>query len=317
MSNHINSVLLVGAGPMAISYAQVLKALGIPFSVAGRSEKSAAVFQEQTGIRVHTGGLEAFIQKNGSPSRAIVATGVEALEVNTLLLLESGCHDILVEKPGALNDSGIMKIADLSAQKKAQVYIAYNRRFYSSVNKAQQMIEEDGGLRDIYFEFTEWGHVIEPLEKAPGVKEHWFLANSTHVVDLAFHLAGWPDDWKCWTADGSTWHPAATRFAGSGITNKSVMFTYHADWEGPGRWGIELVTNKRRFYLRPLEQLFVQKKGSVSIEPVDLDDKADKEFKPGLKKQIESWLMGDPGMLCNINEQLHAMKYYYKMVGYK
>ena len=33
---------------------------------------------------------------------------------------------------------------------------------------------------------------IEKLNKVPGIKENWFLGNSTHVVDLAFYLGGKP-----------------------------------------------------------------------------------------------------------------------------
>ena len=41
------------------------------------------------------------------------------------------------------------------------------------------------------FEFTEWSHNIR-LKLNQQVKESWFLANSTHVVDLVFHLIGLP-----------------------------------------------------------------------------------------------------------------------------
>ena len=70
----------------------------------------------------------------------------------------------------------------------AKVLIAYNRRFYSSVEKAREIITEDGGIQSCIFEFTEWAHKIIALSKANGVKEHWFLGNSSHVIDLVFHF---------------------------------------------------------------------------------------------------------------------------------
>ena len=42
----------------------------------------------------------------------------------------------------------------------------------------KEIIAEDNGVTSFNFEFTEWSHEIEKLEKAPGVKENWFLANS-------------------------------------------------------------------------------------------------------------------------------------------
>ena len=175
----------------------------------------------------------------------------EALVQTTMDLLNYGIENILVEKPAVLNKEEIEKVAQLSKEKKANVFVAYNRRFYASVIEAQKLIEEDGGLQSMHFEFTEWAHKIEPLEKAPGVKENWFFANSTHVVDLAFFLAGRPVDWKAFSKPGKlTWHNK-TNFAGAGITEKGVLFSYLSNWESAGRWGLELLTEKRRIYLKP------------------------------------------------------------------
>ena len=57
MSLNIDQVIIVGAGPMAVSYAQVLRSASIPAKIIGRSESSAAKCSEQTGIRVVTGGV--------------------------------------------------------------------------------------------------------------------------------------------------------------------------------------------------------------------------------------------------------------------
>jgi hypothetical protein len=178
------------------------------------------------------------------------------------------------------------------------------------------MIESDGGLRAVYFEFTEWAHVIAPLKKAEGVKENWFLANSTHVADLAFHFAGLPKNWKTYTAGGTNWHPAASRFVGSGITENGIFFNYGADWEAPGRWGVELLTANRRLILRPMEQLRVQVKGSVAIEEVQPSDKLDIEFKPGLYEQVRSWVINEKQNACSLEHQLNAIPFYEQMANY-
>ena len=316
MSLNIDQVIIVGAGPMAVSYAQVLRSASIPAKIIGRSESSAAKCSEQTGIRVVTGGLRSYLNDFQAPLHAIIATGVDSLEENTIMLLESGCKNILVEKPGALNKDGLKRLLNATRQYNGNVYIAYNRRFYASVNKARPIIEEDGGLREVYFEFTEWSHIIESLPKEAAVKSHWFLANSTHVVDLAFHFAGLPSNWQGYVSGGNSWHNAATRFVGSGITSKDVLFTYQADWEGPGRWGLELVTKKRRLFLRPLEQLSVQESGSVTIQKLELDDEKDTTFKPGLYAQVMAWLNKNEEHLCSAEEQWNAMDIYYKMAGY-
>src|SRR5438067_8963863 len=232
MSRNVD-LILVGAGPMAISYSQVLREKNIVFDVIGRGEISAKQFEEKTSIRPFI-GLQEYLQSNSIPKDAIVATGVDTLAFCTEILISAEIKNILLDKPVALITEQLNSLHQLADTKKARVLIAYNRRSYASTTKARQMIEEDGGLREIYFEFTEWADVVESSNKLAAVKKKWFLANSTHVVDLAFHFAGLPRQWSHFTSGGSDWHPSATRFAGSGVTERDVLFTYNADWESAG-----------------------------------------------------------------------------------
>ena len=166
------------------------------------------------------------------------------------------------------------------------------------------MIEEDGGLQTMHFEFTEWAHKIEPLTKALGVKENWFFANSTHVVNLAFFVGGLPENWNAYSKKGTlAWH-AKSSFAGAGITEKGVLFSYISNWESAGRWGIEFMTKQRRIYLKPLEKIGVQQKGSMVITEHIFDDSIDLNFKAGLFKQTIAFLENDNSKLISINEHL-------------
>lgn len=301
---------------MAQDYAKVLSDIGQSFEVIGRNAPSAEKFESATGHPVHQGGLSNALKGSSAPEQAIVAVSVEHLAGVAIELIEAGTRRILIEKPGGLNKHEIGALQQAAAKHKADVLIAYNRRFYASTALAKVLIAEDGGANSCNFEFTEWSHVIAPLTKGPGVKEAWFLANSTHVVDLAFHLCGYPRDWKGWHGGALSWHPSAARFCGSGVTEQEVFFSYQADWEAPGRWGVEVLTRKRRFIFRPMEQLQVVQLGSVKVESVELDDKLDKEFKPGLYKQTKSFLERDDRLFCTIDEQLRHCAIYNEMAGY-
>ncbi|KAF0165449.1 MAG: Myo-inositol 2-dehydrogenase [Rhodocyclaceae bacterium] len=310
------SLWLIGAGVMAQDYVKVLNALDLEYSVIGRSTASAEKFESATGRPARQGGLSAALRALDAPERAIVAVGVEQLADTAIELIEAGTRRILVEKPGGLNTAQVSELAQVATRHGAEVLIAYNRRFYASAATARRMIVEDGGATSCSFEFTEWSHVIAPLTKGPGVKEVWFLANSTHVVDLAFHLCGFPAGWSAWYGGSLSWHPSAARFCGSGITEKGVLFSYQADWEAPGRWGVEVLTRKRRFVFRPMEQLQVILLGSVKAESVELDDRLDKEFKPGLYMQTKAFLDGDDSLFCSADEQLQHCAIYDRMAGY-
>ncbi|NVO08507.1 MAG: gfo/Idh/MocA family oxidoreductase [Bacteroidales bacterium] len=310
-------IWLIGAGPMAIEYATVLKAQQTPFITIGRGTQSATTFYDKTGLEVVPGGLEAFLKtKPVIPPKVIVATGVETLFQNCLELIESGVKEILCEKPGGLNALQVKNLSEKAEQNSVKIYLAYNRRFYSSVKKAKEIILKDGGVSSFNFEFTEWAHVISPLVKAEGIKENWFLANSTHVVDLAFYLGGKPKEICCFNAGGLAWHPAASIFTGAGISVEGTLFNYQANWEAPGRWAVEILTKNHRLYFKPMEKLQIQKTGSVQVEFVELDDSLDINFKPGLYLQTEAFLKNDFTEFISIHEQLSLMPIYNKMAGY-
>ena len=306
---------------MAEDYARVLKALDSPFKVIGRGENSAIEFKTALGIPVQTGGVEKALQNESPPITAIVAVGVEQLASVTTQLLQAGTKSILLEKPGGMNLEELQQL-HLTAQSQQSepypdVWLAYNRRYYESTRKAREIILADGGATSCHFELTEWSHKIRELEDKKDIKAVWFLANSTHVVDLAFHLCGWPKEWQSWSSGSLDWHPASARFSGAGITDQNVLFSYFADWEAPGRWGVEVMTRKNRLILRPMEQLQVTPLGSVKVESVPLEDKLDQDFKPGLYRQVEAFLRQDTTHFCTLEEQVKHAGFYEKMAGYK
>ena len=310
------NIWLIGAGQMAVDYHKVLNDLKVPYMVVGRGESSAKSFSIKTGIKPFVGGLKTFLSKNPKQcTHAIVAVGVEKLAETTFQLLRYGIKNILVEKPAGLNKEEIESVAKLTIEKDANVFVAYNRRFYASVLKAKEIIEMDGGVTSFNFEFTEWSHAIEKLEKAPGVKENWFLANSTHVVDLAFYLGGQPSEISTYVGGGLNWHPSASIFAGAGVSEKGALFSYKANWESAGRWGVEILTKKHRLVFHPLEKLQIQKIGSIQINFFNLDDGLDENFKPGLFRELEHFLKKDIKYLCSIYEQSINLEFYKKIIG--
>lgn len=313
MSNHVNNVLLVGTGRMAEQYAKVLSAMNIPFTVVGRSEKSCQQFTEKTNIRAISGGVGNDLLQNERINYAIVAVSVNQLAPVTLTLLKQGVRHILVEKPGGLINE-LKHLCEETKRSNANVYVAYNRRFYSSVRKAQQMIKDDGGLTSFTFSFTERSYLIENSLQPQEVKEQWFLANSTHVVDLAFFLGGKPINLYSFTKGSLSWHPRASVFSGAGMTENDVLFAYHANWSSPGNWGVNLFTNKHRLILEPLEQLKVQKLGKNEITEVRSDDEYDQLYKPGLYLQVQSFLSPTPKNLKSIFEQYEEVYTIYEQI---
>jgi predicted dehydrogenase len=198
-------VLLVGSGQMAYEYWKVLDALGCHVTVAGRGLDSAKLFHEKTGTMPLLKPLGEIINSE-TINFAIVATSVENLAPVCIDLLQLQVKNILLEKPGALYKKDLDCIYSLSNQFHANVLIAYNRRFYESVLQAKEIIRDDGGILSAHFDFTEWSHQIIDLPISHEVKQRWFLANSSHIVDLVWHLIGSPKELVSNVSGSLPWH---------------------------------------------------------------------------------------------------------------
>ncbi len=309
MSDHV--ILLAGAGPMAVAHAQVLKALGHSYLCVGRSAESTQRFKAETGMTAFAGGIEYWLAQAERPAvtAAVVAVSLTELGTVTRTLVDAGIKRILVEKPAALTLTEIEEL-DAGARKAgASIYLAYNRRFYAATEAARRMIMEDGGVSSFFFDFTEIASRTVVPGRGPDVLNNWFLANSSHVVDLAFHLGGRPSVIDARVKGRLEWHPAGATFAGSGQTESGALFAYLADWAAPGRWGVEVRSTKRRLILQPMESLKVQELGSFAITDVPLDD-LDTRFKPGLYRQMQSFLSDRPETtaLQSLREHARAVR---------
>lgn len=314
----MSKIWLIGAGGMAQEYIKVLKGLEKEIIVVGRSEETARKCEEITGCKIQIGGLAKYLLTNPEIcSHAIVAVGVEKLYETTKQLLEYGVKNILVEKPGALYHAQFEELNNLANEKLSNVIIAYNRRFYASVLKAQEIIVNDGGVSSFNFEFTEWSHEIEILIKGEGVKENWFLSNSTHVVDLAFYLGGKPTEICSFSNGKVKWHQSASNFCGAGISENNVLFNYQANWESAGRWSVEILTKEHRLIFRPMEKLQIQKRGTISqVFDESIDYRIDDKYKPGLFIQTQKFINNDFKDMCLLKEQSEMVDIYYKMANY-
>jgi len=293
MSDNLNSknVVLFGAGPMAMDYAKVLKHMDANFMVVGRSPEGAEKFQQQMGIAAIANGVPGWQEKgNVNAEYGIVAVSFEALAATAIELMDAGIRKILLEKPAGLTASEIHAVCEHAKKTDTRIFVGYNRRFYASVIKAKKLIEDDGGVLSFNFEFTEWCDSIPAKLKHSDAGKNWFLANSSHIADMAFYLGGEPKELHTCTAGGNDWHPTATVFAGAGVTHSGALFSYQANWDSPGRWGVEILTRNHKYIFRPLEKLQILKHNTVAIESVDIDDQLDLDFKPGLYQQTLSFL---------------------------
>lgn len=309
-------ILLFGSAYMAEEYLKVLSTFNCEVSVIGRNKDKAAQLAEKYKASGYGDGIDAL--KSFDPQAidlVIVASAIESFNDIIHSCIEKGLKRILVEKPGAIS---LSQLEELSRKIRSNnvLRIAYNRRFYNSVSRLKQRIDEDGGAIAAFFDFTDREKDILNSPKSSAVLKKWGLVNSTHVIDTIFHLIGFPEELSVMRSGGWDRHPSGSIFVGCGKT-KQCLFSYFSSWSGGGRWNIEVSTREGRYRLSPLEELQFCKKNQFKWEQIELRDLDDKKFKPGLYKMVNSALSGENfDLLPDIDEQVTLAKAVNRIFGY-
>jgi predicted dehydrogenase len=311
-----NRILLIGCGYMGIEYSKVLKKMNISFDVVGRGKSSVKNYEKILEKKVISRDLNKFLKSSKlNYQKAIICTDISQLSRICTSVIKSGIKDILLEKPGGSDIKELKNISSIASSYRSKVLIAYNRRFYSSIIKANEIIKKEG-LISIHFDFTEIIKKIRKLKIEKKIKSKWVLGNSSHVIDTVFFLAGLPKNIKARTSGGLDWHKSASVFVGNGITKSGALFSYHANWNSPGRWGINLMTTKSKIILQPLEEIKIQKFKSFEVIRYNLNDTYDRNFKPGIYRMVKSFISENSIDLPTIDYHIQSTKVLYKIANY-
>jgi predicted dehydrogenase len=308
-------VLIIGAGENSVSYVKVLNDMDIEYSVTCRSATTAASFSQKI-LNAHIlYGIEAENLSFSAYTHVIISVNVEFLAEIAIRVIKAGVKNILLEKPGGINSIEIAAVADLARTMVANVYVAYNRRFFQSVNLLEQLIEKDNGLLSMNFEFTEWYYDVYAEEKYKCVYDNILYCNSSHVIDLAFFVAGVPVEMSSFV-NGEPGKPFTNVFAGSGKTKENVLFTYKANWKSKGRWSMEFLTSENRFMLGPMERLFIYDNSLNKYEMAAFDYSLDEKYKPGFYNQVKAFLFEENSdNLLTIQTQLYNADHILNKIG--
>jgi len=327
-----SAIWLIGTGAMARDYALVLSRLGQSFVVIGRDGEKANAFRGALDDATHVsavmgGGVEHAVEavlagKLPAPRHAVVAVPVDRL-AHVANILAAHCSSILLEKPGALEVSELRSLSEhprVSAGT-CRIYIAYNRRFFDSVQTLRSCLAEDGPVLSASLEFDEPIPRIEALPTPGAIKARWGYANSSHVFDLLFHLCGRPvaeHSFGSLASDPKVgWHPSGSVFLGSGLTNAGTHYVYHGNFGSVGRWRLTLSVRNKRYFLMPLETLQVAEGGVVALRDVELPISPHPDLKPGLAAQVQAFLAGDPDdRMVSLSDQIWHLSHLANVFGY-
>lgn len=301
------SVAIIGSGLMANHYCLALYSLGISnVEVIGRSKKPLKQLSKKYGFKTINKKYDDAFKSLHEKDLVILTTPIQDLIPAAKLALQYGQKNILMEKPGSLYSKDLL---DLYKIKKSQkIFVAYNRLFYSNFQKLIQLAKKDGGINSCTFTFTEWVDKIDFKKYHHSVYSRWGIANSLHVISMAFRLIGMPDKLICFRTGSLSWHKTGSAFVGCGVSKKGIPFSYNADWSSSGRWGIEVTTKKNAYRLTPLEELSKLPKNSTTWVPVTFENKYPK-VKAGISEEILVMLSKNSKNLSNLVSLQEASKF--------
>ena len=215
---------------------------------------------------------------------------------------------LLVEKPVGYDLANAKEIYRLSQEAKSKVFVALNRRHYSSTRRLIKELSERSGTR--YIHITDQEDPIAALKAGQPeiVVKNWMYANSIHLIDY-FNFLG---RGKIISVEPVVkWNPEKPSHVLTKITYSSGdIGIYEAAWNRPGPWSAIVTLDDSRWELRPVEQIAWQAYGTRKLEALPVDER-DTQFKPGLRLQAEEALKavrGESHFLPDLSAALASME---------
>jgi len=193
---------------------------------------------------------------------------------------------ILVEKPVGLHPSETLRLAELADVHNCPVMVGMNRRFYTNVSKAKEMIKK-GELLGISVNAPDRMHLIRKANiHPPEVLERWLYANIIHSLDL---IRFWGGDALFVNAiKKETNEPFTNSYIANIVMENDIFAQYTAHFSSPGRWCIDIYLRERRISFTGHESAIVTDRSGETY-PLDIDG-FDLECKPGFYHQASYFL---------------------------
>ena len=295
-------IAIIGLGNIAHKHAEVIEALPEVKLVAGvkRDAETGMTFCARYGIPHFFQSTDALLAW-GEFDAAVVACGHHFTTDIARAVLSTG-RPCLIEKPVGFCQADTQSVLDAAAAAATWGMVAVNRRFYSIIQKARELIADAGGLRAIRVEHTEWMHQASEWGLPDDLLDRFFYINGIHLLDTMCHLAGIPSSTDAVVRhfpQRRTAYDAMFRFSSGAVGH------YSGQWYAPGRWALDLFAEDLRITFPRMEEAFIQRTGQDPV-PLSLDT-IDQKFKPGFYRQMEAFvkLLQDgigkcaPGQSCD------------------
>lgn len=304
---------------MGRQFLKALQALGIrDITICTRSPESLRTIEGLDKITLLSGGYDAIVKTTHAKDLAIIATPIHTLMPAANHLAELGFKKLLIEKPVALCSQAMLNLSEKVDSLGVETFVGLNRACYPVLQDALYLSELDGGITSCFYTFDELISQDWFTYYSKETLNRWGIANSMHLISMVHRLIGMPSRINTHISGSLPWHPTGSVFAGDGVSEKNIPFTYHSDWNSAGRWEIQTHTSQAMYKLGPLENLFKRQFSDEPWKEIKTSPPND-DIKSGIVEQISAILNTDLTDIIrpiSLSEATTLTKWAEKIFGY-
>jgi predicted dehydrogenase len=305
ISEKICRVAIVGAGYMAREHIRAfqdvlgVQIVGIHSQTRVRAEEMAAQFHIPAVC-------DSVTELHDITQADLVVVTVPELAMNAV---SRACFEypwaVLLEKPAGYNFADAEDILAAAHTRNRRVFVALNRRHYSSTQAVLSDLKVQPGQRFIRVQDQEDQISALKAGQPKIVVDNWMYANSIHVIDYFLMLGRGK---VCAVEPIIPWNPDEPRYVAAKVSfDSGDIGLYEGIWNGPGPWAVSVNTPEKRWEMRPLEQAAFQIAGRRNLEYVE-SHPWDTQFKPGLRLQAEKAVSAVRGKINDLTTLQDAME---------
>ncbi|MHC1783276.1 MAG: Gfo/Idh/MocA family protein [Anaerolineaceae bacterium] len=301
-------VAIIGGGYMAAEHARAF--IDLPgVSLAGifsRTKSRAEELAHKYSVPIVADSIASLFERTQAD---LVIVTVTELNMNPVT---KECFKfpwtLMLEKPAGYNLKDAEEIFENAERQHSRVFVAFNRRCFSSTRAGLVDLETSDERRFIKVQDQQNVADAKGIGQPDLVASNYMFANSVHVIDY-FRVFGRGNITNIESV--RRWDPE-----NPGIVISQVEFDtgdyglYEGIWDGPGPWAVNVTLPSRRWEFRPLEQAGIQRRGERKISLVE-QDPLDAKYKPGLFIQAGRAVdaaLGKPTPLATLADSLETMR---------
>ena len=296
---------IIGAGNIAKEYLKVFKNLKYIkcSAIFSRTPKKIIPLYEKYHIEKICYSMKEFLNQDNLDGIIIAINPESVLKVLKYLINKK--IPIMIEKPIGLNFSETLLIKKLISKHKSNIFVALNRRYYSSTIKTNKIISKISGRR-----FIKITDQQSQKHKSQILNSNLMYANSIHLIDFIsmFARGKIKKIKKISKYKKNKFHEVLTKIY---FSSKDEVL-YYCNWNSPGSWSLEICQSKQRCELKPLEDLIHETIDSNNriIRKKILRDKNDNKYKPGyylMIKDFENLIKGKTNSIVKFNNYFETV----------